>query len=336
MAELRYNPVSQEWVMVASHRQSRPQMPRGWCPFCPGSGRVPEGGFKTLRYPNDFPALSTSPPQPDDVAGPLFRTRPAYGRCDVLLYSDVHDETLAGLPDAHAHELALMWRDCYADMSADPGVEYVFIFENRGEAVGVTMPHPHGQAYGYSFIPKKIELELAGAKAYSEQNGGACLHCALLSEELADGRRVIFENEHFAAYVPFYSPMTFGANVTAKRHVHHVAAMAESELRALGVTLRDCAGMYDTLFGAPFPYMMCMYNAQTPAASGGPFDAVCHFHVKFFPPMRSASVQQYLASSETGAGAWCNPNCPEDKAQELRAAYKKYISREPGKDGRSQ
>ena len=326
MAELRYNPVSREWVMVASHRQSRPQMPQGWCPFCPGSSRVPDGGFTTLRYMNDFPALSDSPPQPDDVAGWLFKTRPAYGRCEVLLYSDEHEATLAGLPDAHAHELARMWRDCYADMAADPGIEYVFVFENRGDVVGVTMPHPHGQAYGYSFVPKKIEAELEGARAYSDEHGGGCLFCALLSEELRDGRRVIFENSNFAVYAPFFSPITYGAHVTAKRHVPHLAAMGGEELRSLGETLRDCAGMYDALFDAPFPYMMCMFNAPTPAAQGGPFDACCHFHVKFYPPMRSANKQQFFASSETGAGAWCNPNCPEEKAEELRAAYKKYIA----------
>jgi UDPglucose--hexose-1-phosphate uridylyltransferase len=326
MAELRYNPVSNEWVMVASHRQSRPQMPHGWCPFCPGSGRVPDAGFTTLRYQNDFPALSTSPPEPDDVAGPMFMAKPAYGRCEVLLYSEEHNATLAGLPDAHVREIARMWRECYVDMAADPGIEYVFIFENKGDVVGVTMPHPHGQAYGYSFVPKKIEAELAGAKGHYEKSGGECLYCALLSEELRDGRRVIFENEHFAVYVPFFSPITYGAHVTAKRHVPHLAAMSGEELGALGEALRDCAGMYDALYGVPFPYMMCMYNAPAPAAPGGPFDAFCHFHVKFYPPMRSPEKQQFFASSETGAGAWCNPNCPEEKATELRAAYLKHMS----------
>ncbi|MDR1061766.1 MAG: galactose-1-phosphate uridylyltransferase [Clostridiales bacterium] len=347
MAELRFNPISREWVMVASHRQARPQMPKDWCPFCPGSGRVPDGGFDVLRYPNDFPALSQSPPDPDDVAGPLFRVAPAYGRCEVLLYSDRHTATLAGMADGHARKIARMWRECYADLAADPKIKYVFLFENRGDAVGVTMPHPHGQVYGYSYIPAKIQAELDGAAAYAGERGGACLYCDLLAEERRDGRRVIFENDHFTVYVPFFSPITYGAHVTARRHVRHIAEMTEGELDALGTTVRDCAGMYDALFGAAFPYMMCMYNAPTPGAlrdgcgesdAGGAAAAGCgesgagalrdgcvsHFHVKFYPPMRSADKQQFFASSETGAGAWCNPNCPEEKAGELRAAYKKY------------
>ena len=319
MAELRYNPISMEWVMVASHRQTRPQMPKDWCPFCPGSGsgNVPDGGYSVLRYQNDFPALSVEPPAPDDVAAlPLFRVAPAYGRCEVLLYTDKHDSSLSRLCDDNIRELAAMWRDVYVDMARDPNIRYVFIFENRGDVVGVTMPHPHGQVYGYSFIPKKIEAELDGAKQHYDANGGECLYCALLKEELRDGRRIIFENDFFVVYVPFFSPITYGVYVTAKRHAPHLGALTGEELFALGCALRGCSGMYDALFDTAFPYMMCMYNAPT----DGSADAYHHFHIKFYPPMRGADKQQFFASSETGAGAWCNPNCPEEKAAELRAA----------------
>jgi len=319
MAELRYNPLTRDWIMVASHRQTRPQLPRDYCPFCPGSGKVPDGGYMVLRYSNDFPALSQNPPPPDDVAHGLFEARPAYGRCEVLLYSDRHTATLSDLSDENIGALGEMWRECYLAMSRDPGIKYVFLFENRGEIVGVTMPHPHGQAYGYSFIPKKVEEELDGARAYYDANQ-RCLYCELLREEKADGRRILFDNGLFTAYVPFFSPLTYGLHVTANRHVPHLGLMSGDEIRALGEALRDCAGLYDSLFDIPFPYMMCMYNAPP----GGAFDACSHFHVKFFPPLRGPETQQFFASSETGAGAWCNPNCPEDKAAELREAYHKY------------
>lgn len=327
MAELRYNPISRDWVMVASHRQSRPQMPKDWCPFCPGSGKVPDEGYAVLRYPNDFPALSQNPPVPDDVATDLLKARPAYGRCEVLLYSDRHTASLKELSDSHVHRLADMWRECYEDMSADPEIQYVFIFENRGEVVGVTMPHPHGQAYGYSFIPKKIQEELSGAKAYFQKEG-RCLFCDLLEEERRDGRRVLFENEYFTVYVPFFSPITYGVHITANRHVSDLSAMTRPELDALGETVRDCAGMYDALFDMPFPYMMCMHNAPPHEQYRDYF----HFHIEFIPPMRAADRQQFFASSESGAGAWCNPNCPEEKAEELRFAYRKFID---GKDAGS-
>lgn len=325
MAELRYNPVSRDWVMVASHRQSRPHMPKDWCPFCAGSGRVPDEGFDVLRYPNDFPALSQTPPEPDDVAGGLFQTAPAYGRCEVLLYSDRHNATLKDLTDEHVHKLADMWRDVYHDMASDPGVKCAFIFENRGGVVGVTMPHPHGQAYGYSYIPKKQQEELEGAHAHHKKTG-CCLFCELLKQEQADGRRILFENESFLVYVPFFSPITYGITVIPKRHIANISQMTDSERHLFGETIRDCSGMYDSLFDMLFPYMMCMYNAPT----NGEADAYYHFHVKYFPPMRDASRQQFFASSETGMGAWCNPNNPEQKAEELRQAFEAYTQKRNG------
>ena len=321
MAELRYNPTTRDWLMVASHRQNRPQMPNDWCPFCVGSGKVPGGGYDVHRYTNDFPAMSTDPPAPDDVAGGLFVTEPAYGRCDVLLYSDEHNARLSGLDDGHIHKLSRMWLDVYNDFAGDPGVKYVFIFENRGEVVGVTMPHPHGQAYGYPFVPRIVRDELAAAKEHFDKTG-SCLFCELLTQELRDGRRVIFENEHYALYSPFFAQTAYSAFITAKRHVASVAQMSGDELDSLGEIVRDTSAMYDRLFDVPFPYMMCMHNAPP----GGSSDEYYHFHIEFIPPMRSATKQQFFASSETGAGAWCNPTCPEEKAAELREAWNAWAN----------
>ena len=316
VAELRFNPITKDWLMVASHRQNRPQMPENWCPFCTGSSRVPDEGYDVFRYSNDFPALSHEPPLPDDVANGLFVTQPAYGRCDVLLYDDRHDARLADLTDEHVHKLARMWLEVYSDFASDPQIKYAFIFENRGEAVGVTMPHPHGQAYAYPFIPQNIRNELAGAKEHYDETG-SCLFCDLLEQEIADGRRIIYENEFFALYTPFFARTAYSVYITVKRHIANIAQMTNAELDALGEIVRDTSAMYDALFNKPFPYMMCMHNAPTDGKS----DEHYHFHIEFIPPMRSAKKQQFFASSETGAGAWCNPTCPEEKAEDLRKAW---------------
>jgi len=322
MAELRYNPLTIDWLMVASHRQSRPQMPKDWCPFCPGSGKVPDEGFTVLRYPNDFPALSVSPPEPDAVESAFYPTAPAYGRCEVLLYSPEHRKTLRELSDAHMHKLAGMWLETFRDMAADEKIKYVFLFENRGEPVGVTMPHPHGQAYGYPFVPKRLALETESAQTHLKQTGH-CLFCDLLLEELSDGRRIIFRNEHFTVFLPFFAPVAYGIHIISNRHVQDIGAMEPEEIASLGETVRDCAGMLDCLFDSDFPYMMCMHNAPV---NSGNFSDSFHFHIEFYPPMRSAEKQQFFASSETGAWAWCNPTCPEEKAAELRSAYHKFLS----------
>ncbi len=320
MAELRWHPLIKDWVMIASHRQARPQMPKDWCPFCPGSGKVPEH-YEVLKYDNDFPALSQDPPLPDDVATDFFKTAPAYGKCEVILYSPGHTTTLPELSDAHVEKLVNLWCERFTALKADEKIKYVFLFENRGEAVGVTMPHPHGQIYGYSVIPKKIQLEVESAKEYYAEKG-KCLFCDMLKAEQDFGKRVIFQNEHFTVFLPFFTEYPYGVYLFSNRHRQNIAQFDAEERRALAVTLKHTVGMFDTLFNYKFPYMMCMHNAPV---DGGDYEKDYHFHIEFFPPMRSRDKVKFNASSETGCWAHCNPTCPEETSKELRAAYERYM-----------
>ncbi|HBQ64659.1 MAG TPA: galactose-1-phosphate uridylyltransferase [Clostridiales bacterium] len=322
MAELRWHPLTRDWVMIASHRQNRPQMPKNWCPFCPGSGKVPHE-YTVYQYDNDFPALSTDPPAPDETGGGIYRTAESYGRCEVVLYSPDHHATLPALSDEHMQKLVDLWVERTRVLSGDPRIKYVFVFENRGEMVGVTMPHPHGQIYGYPFIPKKIQLETEACREHYESSGG-CLICEMVAEEKRFGHRVIFENESFIVFLPFFCEYPYGVYIVPKQHIQALPDMNETMRRSFGITVRDTVGMLDELFGIPFPYMMCMH--QSPVNSGD-FGSYYHFHVEFFPPMRSAEKQKFNASSETGVWAHCNPTAPEEKAEELRRAYAGYLSK---------
>jgi len=321
MAELRYNPFKNDWVMIASARQNRPQMPKDWCPFCPGSGKVPDE-YDVLKYDNDFPALSPNPPEPDNVATDFFEVKEAYGKCEVILYSSEHTVTLPELSVPHVKKLVNLWCERFEALSQDEKTKYIMIFENRGEVVGVTMPHPHGQIYSYPFIPKKLELELQYTREHKQKTDG-CLFCDWLKAEQDYGKRVIFENEHFSVITPFFSEFAYGTQIISKKHMKYITDFNEAERLALAEAVRNTAGMLDSLFDMPFPYMMCMHNAPVNTE-----DIECfHFHIEFYPPMRSKEKQQFLASSETGAWAHCNPTAPEEKAKELRAAYQKYIAR---------
>lgn len=319
MAELRYNPLTKDWVMIASHRQNRPQMPKDWCPFCPGSGKVPDK-FTVHKYDNDFPALSQNPPLPDDVETELYKTKEAYGKCEVILYSPEHTVTLPELPEDHIKELVDLWTERFCDMKKDEKIKYVFIFENRGEVVGVTMPHPHGQIYGYSYIPKKLELELESSKEHFDKKG-ECLFCDILKNEKDFEKRIIMENDDFITFLPFWSEYPYGVFVASKRHYQSLEDMTESEKMSLAKILKATVGTLDCLFDYNFPYMMCMH--QGPVNSEDTSDYF-HFHIEFFPPMRSKDKQKFNASSETGAWAHCNPTAPEEKAQELREAYARW------------
>lgn len=324
MAELRWHPFIKDWVMIASHRQARPQMPKDWCPFCPSCGKV--DNYEVAVYDNDFPALMQNPPAVDPVATDFFHTAPAYGKCEVILYAPEHTKTLPELSDAHMEKLVDLWTERFDTIRQDEKIKYVFIFENRGEVVGVTMPHPHGQIYGYSWIPKKIELEVSAATEYHTETG-TCLFCKTIAEELSAKDRVIFENEHFAVVLPFFTEYPYGVYIYAKRHFGNLTQMTMHERTQLAITIRDTVGMLDSLFDKQFPYMMCMH--QEPVNSGD-FSETYHFHIEFFPPMRSGDKQKFNASSETGVWAHCNTTAPEDIAIELRAAYQKFMARNKG------
>ena len=321
MAELRWHPLIKDWIMIASHRQNRPQMPAKWCPFCPGSGKVPDN-YEVFSYENDFPPLMQDPPEPDPVANGFFKVMPAYGRCEVILYSPLHHAVLTDLTPKHMAKLVNLWCERFIEIVKDRKIKYVYIFENRGEMVGVTMPHPHGQIYGYPMIPKKIELEMESAKEYHVTTGGHCLFCDMLKEERDFKKRIIFENEFFTVFLPFFTEYPYGIFIISKRHTGMIIDFTIPERQVLGDTIVNTVGMLDCLFGFSFPYMMCMHNAPV---NGKAYDEFFHFHIEFFPPMRSADKQKFNASSETGVWAYCNPTCPEEKAVELRQAYKKFI-----------
>ncbi len=324
MAELRWHPLTKDWVMVASHRQNRPQMPKDWCPFCPGSGKVPEH-YDVHKYDNDFPALSQNPPVPDDVATDFYKTKEAYGKCEVILYSPNHTATIPDLTLPHVRKLVDLWTERFVEISKDEKIKYVFIFENRGDVVGVTMPHPHGQIYGYSYVPKKIELELDSAREYYDENK-KCIFCEMLKEEQCAASRIIFENDYFTVFLPFFTEYPYGMYIMSKNHKQNLAQFTEEEKDAFAAVIRETVGTFDTLFDKPFPYMMCMH--QGPVNQEENSDEFYHFHVEFFPPMRSADKQKFNASSETGVWAHCNPTAPEEKAIELRNAHERFLAKD--------
>lgn len=322
MAELRWHPLIKDWVIIASHRQNRPQMPKDWCPFCPGSGKVPEN-YEVLKYDNDFPSLFQEPPVPDDVPTEFYKMKEAYGKCEVILYSPQHTITLPELSVDHVKKLVDLWTKRFIEISKDKKIKYIFIFENRGELVGVTMPHPHGQIYGYSYIPKKLELELDACKEYYDEKG-TCLICNMAKDEMKFKQRIIFENRDFVVFLPFFTEYPYGIYIVSKRHIQNLTQFSEDEKVNLAQTVRDAAGTLDSLFGFKFPYMMCMH--QDPVNSGD-FSDYYHFHIEFFPPLRAANKQKFNASSETGVWAHANPTKPEEKAEEIREAYRRFINK---------
>jgi UDPglucose--hexose-1-phosphate uridylyltransferase len=321
--QLRWDPTMKEWVAYATHRQERTFLPPAeYCPLCPTKPggfptEVPRESYDIVVFENKFPSFSPDAPAPEEPGTALTPTAPGRGVAEVVLYSDDHGATLAGMSERHIRNLVEVWVDRYEELSSLDFVNYVFIFENKGEAIGVTLHHPHGQIYGYPFVPPRPARELNAAREYRSEREGRCVHCDLLSQEHEDGRRVISKGEHFTAFIPFYAHFPYEVHLYARRCTSSIADLSGEERWDMARVLKRLLVGYDRLFGFSLPYMMVMHQAPT---DGEDHEGVAHFHVEFYPPNRTADKLKYLASSETGGGAFIVDALPEQTAETLRQA----------------
>src|SRR5215469_2014810 len=206
-SELRYDPLVDEWVAIATHRQTRTYLPPSdECPLCPSTperaSEIPAYDYDVVVFENRFPAFSHRfPAAPPQSPTPLVPARVGVGRCEVVCFTPDHDASFASLPPRRVRTVLGALADRTSELSALPDVEQVFCFENRGEEIGVTLRHPHGQIYAYPFVPPRARAMLDAARRYHDRTGGILL-ADVLAAERAARVRVIAGNEHWTAYVP--------------------------------------------------------------------------------------------------------------------------------------
>ncbi|HWG08904.1 MAG TPA: galactose-1-phosphate uridylyltransferase [Solirubrobacteraceae bacterium] len=307
MSELRFDDLRGEEVVYAIHRQDRTFLPdREHCPLDPtvpggAETEIPFPSFEIAVFDNRFPAF--------EAPG---------GAAEVVVYTDRHDGSFGGLAPGRAEDLMWVWRNRYAELGAREDIAYVMIFENRGVEVGVTLHHPHGQIYGYPFLPPVPAAEWA-----SDERLGGCAPCELLRRELTDGARLLLQSEDVVAYVPHAARWAYEVHVVMRRHRPSLLECEPGELRGLAQTLQSLARGYDALFERPFPYVMVVHQAPTADAGADPPGSPRrrgHLHVEFYPPLRTAEKLKFLAGSEQGAGTFISDTLPEETAVVLREA----------------
>jgi UDPglucose--hexose-1-phosphate uridylyltransferase len=321
VSELRWHPFLEQWVATAAHRQDRTFFPpEGYCPLCPSKpGRfpteVPSETYDVVVFENKFPSLQSVPPAPSVNGTAVSPVLPAHGRCEVVVYSPQHQGTMASMRLSRVRNLIEVWKDRYVELGRREEIKYVLVFENKGEAVGVTLHHPHGQIYAFPFIPPIPEKEIEASHRYYSRTG-QCLFCVSLQEELADGRRIVLEGERFVAYVPFFARYPYEVYLAPKRHLASMAEWSLDDGDDLAAVLKGLLVKFDALFGIPFPYMMIVHQAPT----DGIARPGCHIHFEFYPPTRSRGKLKFLAGCESGAGTFINDTLAEETAAELRKA----------------
>jgi UDPglucose--hexose-1-phosphate uridylyltransferase len=312
VSELRFDELRGEHVDYAIHRQDRTFLPaRDHCPLDPTrpggpKTEIPFPAFEIAVFDNRFPAFEA----------PL-------GAAEVVVYTDQHDGSFATLSPERAEDLMWVWRHRYQELGARDDIDYVLIFENRGVEVGVTLHHPHGQIYGYPFLPPVPAHEIA-----ADERLGGCAPCALMRGELDDGRRILYEDDGVVVYVPYAARWAYEAHVTLRAHRASLLDCEPAELRMLSEALQALVRGYDVLFDRPFPYVMVVHQAPTiapalpssTASPASPGAGAGHLHVEFYPPLRTADKLKYLAGSEQGAGTFISDTLPEESAAALREA----------------
>ena len=329
--EERWHPLREEWVMIAAHRQNRPwsggtvdrrqsEAPEyvADCYLCPGnlrvSGKRNENYTQTFVFDNDHPCVDLA--APTDLVKPpgIYRNRPSTGIARVVCYSPKHNLSLAEIDISGVENLLQVWQSQYVDLGKHPEINYVLIFENKGEVVGVSNPHPHCQIYATNFVFKTIEIEAQASRRHLAETG-RMLFQDILAAEKQDGRRIICENESAIAFVPYFARYAYEVYVAPKKTYPSIAAVPDVELRDFAEILHKVVIKFDNLWQMPFPYVMPLHQAPT---DGGDYRSY-HFHVQFHPPLRKPSLLKYLAGPEIGGGNFLSDTAPEEKAAELRA-----------------
>ncbi len=244
--------------------------------------------------------------------------------CEVVVYTPEHELTLAQLQPDRVRLLIDVWAERYAELGARPEVAYVYIFENKGEEVGVTLHHPHGQIYALPFVPPFAKAELDAAQERLD-TGGRCLHCEEIEREAA-GPRSVLASASMIAFVPNAARWPYEVHVYPRRHVASIAELDDSERADLADALLRTTQAYDRHFGFSTPYVMALHQAPT---DGRPWPQA-HLHFEFYPPHRRRDRLKYLAGVELGAGTFVNDTRPEDTAADLRRAAGLAVSNTRG------
>ncbi|MDD5577776.1 MAG: galactose-1-phosphate uridylyltransferase [Methylobacter sp.] len=314
---LRWHPLRGEWITYAGYRQGRTFMPPPeYNPLAvtinaENPTELPQGNWEVAVFDNRFPSLSLTAHSEPELIVP---TRPAIGKCEVVVYTQQADSSLGALPLSHIELLLQVWADRTVQLGQHPAIQFVLPFENRGVEVGTTLHHPHGQIYAYPLIPPVPAGMQQQALEYYLKNGRGLLE-SLVLKELDDAGRILYQGQHAIAFVPVCARYPYEVWVAPILPVPTFANLNNDQRSDLARALKTVLMKYDGLWNRPFPYLMAWYQAPTDDQP----HPECHLHAEFYPPYRTAEKLKYLAGTELAAGFFAMDALPEDKAKELQA-----------------
>jgi UDPglucose--hexose-1-phosphate uridylyltransferase len=307
----RLNILTGDWVLVSPHRMKRPwqgkveDLPKDdrpaydtTCNLCPtnkrSDGTVNPAYESTFVFTNDFSALLNDTPQGEINEENLLVAKSESGICRVICFSPDHSLTLPLMEESAIISVIELWQKEFEELSANPTIKYIQIFENKGDVMGCSNPHPHGQIWASSSLPLELSKETTQQKQYFEKHGKSLLS-NYLELELKQKERVVVENEHFVALVPFWAVWPYETMIVSKRHIQNILQFTENEKKSFAEILKILTTKYDNLFNVSFPYSAGMH--QMPVNDGAHEE--WHWHMHFYPPLlRSATVKKFMVGYE--------------------------------------
>ncbi|MFD8492311.1 galactose-1-phosphate uridylyltransferase [Amycolatopsis sp. NPDC059657] len=320
-SEIRRDPLTGEWVAMAAHRQTRTyKPPADLCPLCPSKpgkpSEIPDADYDVVVFENRFPSFSQGVVGEESTVDGLglVPTAPGRGRCEVVCFTSEHNGSFAGLSPRKVRTVVDAWADRTEFLSGLDGVEQVFPFENRGEEIGVTLHHPHGQIYAYPFVTPKTSRMIEVARAYEAEHGRPVLGDVLAAERKV-GTRVIAEGEHWTAFVPPAARWPVQVQVVPHRQVPDIPALTDAERDDFAEVYLQVLKRCDALYGRPLPYIAGWHQAPVNQDR-----ELGWLHLELFSVLRSKDKLKYLAGSESGMAVWINDATPEQIAERLRGS----------------
>ena len=306
----RYNILTDEWVLVSPNRNKRPWQGKiekvhhharpsfdAQCYLCPGNiranGKCTEVYTDTYVFDNDFGAILPSTKEAQFEDG-LFKADAEKGICRVLCFSPDHSLTIPDMELAAIEKVIDLWQAQYLDLGSKSFINHVQIFENKGELMGCSNPHPHGQIWAQGSIPQEVRKKSKQQKVYWDTHQKSLLQDYLV-QELVARERLICQNGHFVALVPFWAVWPYEAMIIPRRHIQHIGLLDQEEKKAFAAILKNLTQRFDLLFETSFPYSSGIHQSPTDGADHEEW----HFHMSFYPPLlRSASVKKFMVGYE--------------------------------------
>ena len=310
----RYNILTGEWILVSPHRTKRPWQGKTEktntsksptydpaCYLCPGnkrsSGETNPEYKEPFSFINDFSALLPDSPKIDQEEG-LLRAETERGVCKVVCFSPDHSLTLPLMEVEDITKVVKMWKKEYRELGEKKDINYVQIFENKGDIMGCSNPHPHGQIWSQLSIPTEIQKKTKHFKEYWNKKQKSLL-TDYLAQELEQKERILHQNEHFVALVPYWAVWPYETMIIPRSHYQHIGQLNHEEEIAFAHMIRKVTVKYDNLFGTSFPYSSGIHQIPT----NGKEYPEWHFHMSFYPPLlRSATVKKFMVGYEMFAG----------------------------------